>query len=124
MIFNGQFDFQGINLSGETLGDLASAVEYASDAAIGKLVKDTERYLERAVSSPFAALREGLQLSSNGKEATVLKAQVLWGLLGKNIITCKCKLVFFFGLNSFLGLDYNEGFMLRFRTGSKKWGTP
>jgi len=57
---------------GEPLGDLASAVEYASDAAIGKLVKDTERYLERA-ASPFAALREGLQLTSNGKEATVVK---------------------------------------------------
>ena len=68
-----------VNFSGETLGDLASAVEYASDAAIGKLLKDTERYLERAVSSPFAALHEGLQLSSNGKEATVLKAQ---GFLG------------------------------------------
>ena len=77
------------------MGDLASAVEYASDAAIGKLLKDTERYLERAVSSPFAALREGLQLSSNGKEATVLKARFSGGLLGKNIITCKFKLVFF-----------------------------
>ena len=76
LLFNGQFDFQGINWSGETLGDLASAVEYASDAAIGKLLKDTERYLERAVSSPFAALREGLQLSSDGREATVLKARV------------------------------------------------
>ena len=82
MIFNGQFDFQGINFSGETLGDLASAVEYASDAAIGKLVKDTERYLERA-AAPFAALREGLQLSSNGKEATVLKAQGFLGVAGK-----------------------------------------
>ena len=94
IIFNGQFDFQGINFSGETLGDLASAVEYASDAAIGKLLKDTERYLERA-AAPFAALREGLQLSSNGKEATVLKARGVWGLLGKNIINCKFKLVFF-----------------------------
>ena len=56
------------------MGDLASAVEYGSGAAIAKLVKDTERYLERA-ASPFAALREGLQLRSvKDKEATVLKA--------------------------------------------------
>ena len=66
------------------MGDLASAVEYGSGAAIAKLVKDTERYLERA-ASPFAALREGLQLRSKDKEATVLKAGSVRG--HKNIIT-------------------------------------
>lgn len=93
-------DFQG-DCEGEPLGDLASAVEYASDAAIGKLVKDTERYLERA-ASPFAALREGLQLTSNGKEATVVKARSL-GVAGKKT---SMHMVFFWW-NSFLGFDYN-----------------
>eukprot|EP00435_Cladocopium_sp_Y103_P037073 s2573_g9.t1 len=57
---------------GETLGDLASAVEYATDAAIAKLVKDTERHLQSL--SPWVYLRAGQQLESRqGKTATVVQ---------------------------------------------------
>lgn len=60
--------------SGETLGDLASAAEYATDAAIAKLVKDTERHLQSL--SPWVYLRAGQQLESRqGKMATVVQVQ-------------------------------------------------